>query len=115
MLLPRSVVSMLMLLILDTLQTGPSKHCPPFFLPKVLCRPPLTLAPRCSSAPPFWRAPPRDTPPPKKTRDSSLVVGAAYSHADMLKFDSMYAFLDSVTPGYCVFGSLRPRVLAHQL
>ncbi|KAK3903133.1 GTPase-activating protein gyp1 [Staphylotrichum tortipilum] len=44
---------------------------------------------RSDSAPPFWRAPPRDTPPAKKTRDSSLVVGAAYSHADMLKFDSM--------------------------
>jgi hypothetical protein len=44
-----------------------------------------------SSASPFWRAPPRDTPPPKKTtRDSSLVVGAAYSHADMLKIDSLY-------------------------
>ncbi|KAG7289652.1 hypothetical protein NEMBOFW57_006027 [Staphylotrichum longicolle] len=26
---------------------------------------------------------------PPQTRDSSLVVGAAYSHADMLKFDSM--------------------------
>ncbi|KAL2191960.1 RabGAP/TBC [Thermothelomyces heterothallicus CBS 203.75] len=44
-----------------------------------------------SDAPsPFFRAPPRDTPPPSKTRrDSNLVVGAAYSHADMLKFDSL--------------------------
>ncbi|KAL2023810.1 hypothetical protein VTK56DRAFT_1077 [Thermocarpiscus australiensis] len=43
---------------------------------------------RSDSASPFWRAPPRDTPASKKTtRDSSLVVGAAYSHADMLKFD----------------------------
>ncbi|AEO63480.1 uncharacterized protein THITE_2108812 [Thermothielavioides terrestris NRRL 8126] len=49
---------------------------------------------RSDAASPFWRAPPppaaRDAPPPKKTtRDSSLVVGAAYSHADMLKFDSL--------------------------
>ncbi|KAK4191435.1 putative TBC1 domain family member 22A [Podospora australis] len=45
---------------------------------------------RSDSASPFWRAPQRETPPPKKTqRDSSLVVGAAYSHADMLKFDSL--------------------------
>ncbi|KAL2139645.1 hypothetical protein VTI28DRAFT_4893 [Corynascus sepedonium] len=42
-----------------------------------------------SDASPFFRAPPRDTPPPSKARDSSLVVGAAYSHADMLKFDSL--------------------------
>ncbi len=113
MLPPRPVVSMLML-ILDTLQTGPSKQstAPPF---SALCRPSLTLAARCSSAPPFWRAPPRDTPPPKKTRDSSLVVGAAYSHADMLKFDSMCALLLSATPGYCVFASLRLRVLANRL
>ncbi|KAK0708731.1 rab-GTPase-TBC domain-containing protein [Apiosordaria backusii] len=42
------------------------------------------------SASPFWKAPQRDTPPLKKTtRDSSLVVGAAYSHADILKFDSL--------------------------
>ncbi|KAL2258402.1 hypothetical protein VTK26DRAFT_8309 [Humicola hyalothermophila] len=45
---------------------------------------------RSDAASPFWRAPPRDTPPQKKTaRDSSLVVGAAYSHADMIKFDSL--------------------------
>ncbi|KAK4042702.1 GTPase-activating protein gyp1 [Parachaetomium inaequale] len=44
---------------------------------------------RSDAASPFWRAPSRDAPPPKTTRDSSLVVGAAYSHADMLKFDSM--------------------------
>lgn len=47
----------------------------------------------CSSASPFWRAPPRDAPPPKKTRESSLVVGAAYSHADTLTFDSLCAVL----------------------
>ncbi|KAK4121424.1 RabGAP/TBC [Parathielavia appendiculata] len=44
---------------------------------------------RSDAASPFWRAPPRDTPPATKARDSSLVVGAAYSHADMLKFDSL--------------------------
>ncbi|KAK3995144.1 GTPase-activating protein gyp1 [Cladorrhinum sp. PSN332] len=46
---------------------------------------------RSDSASPFWRAPQRETPPPKKTtaRDSNLVVGAAYSHADILKFDSL--------------------------
>ncbi|KAK1760552.1 GTPase activating protein [Echria macrotheca] len=44
---------------------------------------------RSDSASPFWKAPQRETPPTKKTRDSSLVVGAAYSHADMLKFDSL--------------------------
>ena len=49
------------------------------------------LTPKCSSASPFWRTPQRETPPARKTRDSGLVVGAAYSHADMLKFDSLYA------------------------
>ncbi|KAH8893378.1 RabGAP/TBC [Thozetella sp. PMI_491] len=44
---------------------------------------------RSDSASPFWRAPQRETPPPKKGRDSSLVVGAAYSHADILKFDNL--------------------------
>ncbi|KAK4152921.1 GTPase-activating protein gyp1 [Chaetomidium leptoderma] len=44
---------------------------------------------RSDATSPFFRAPPRDAPPPNKTRDSSLVVGAAYSHADMLKLDSM--------------------------
>ncbi|KAK4241033.1 GTPase-activating protein gyp1 [Achaetomium macrosporum] len=52
--------------------------------------PPQEMVQIASSASPFWRAPPRDTPPPKKTtRDSGLVVGAAYSHADMLKIDSL--------------------------
>ncbi|KAK3377879.1 GTPase-activating protein gyp1 [Podospora didyma] len=47
---------------------------------------------RPDAAPPFWRAPQRETPPSKKTattRDSGLVVGASYSHADMLKFDNL--------------------------
>ena len=48
---------------------------------------------------PFWRPPPqRENPPPTKRsvtqpagsgRDPNIVVGAAYSHADILKFDSL--------------------------
>ncbi|KAL2118455.1 hypothetical protein VTJ04DRAFT_8115 [Mycothermus thermophilus] len=44
---------------------------------------------RSDAASPFWRGAARDPAPAKKTRDSGLVVGAAYSHADMLKFDSL--------------------------
>ncbi|KAK8050525.1 GTPase-activating protein [Apiospora phragmitis] len=43
------------------------------------------------SASPFWR-PSRDGTPKKNSnssRDPNKVIGAAYSHADMLKFDSM--------------------------
>lgn len=43
-----------------------------------------------SSASPFWKAPQRDSTPKRTGRDSGLVVGAAYSHADMLKLDSLY-------------------------
>ncbi|KIL96304.1 gtpase-activating protein gyp1 [Fusarium avenaceum] len=50
-----------------------------------------------TSASPFWRPPPRDshnsTPKRNMTsptgHGSGLVVGAAYSHADMLNFDSL--------------------------
>jgi hypothetical protein len=49
----------------------------------------------CSAASPFWRGAARDPAPAKKTRDSGLVVGAAYSHADMLKFDSLYVPVES--------------------
>ncbi|KAH7326295.1 rab-GTPase-TBC domain-containing protein [Stachybotrys elegans] len=47
-----------------------------------------------SSASPFWRPPPRDTNIRRSAtnplaRDPNLVVGAAYSHADMLKLDSL--------------------------
>ncbi|CAG7556063.1 unnamed protein product [Fusarium equiseti] len=49
------------------------------------------------SASPFWRPPPRDSLSSSSKRNiasppghgSGLVVGAAYSHADMLKFDSL--------------------------
>lgn len=44
---------------------------------------------RSNSTSPFWKPPPRDHGPKKTGRDSSLVKGAAYSHADMLKFDSL--------------------------
>ncbi|KAK3365796.1 RabGAP/TBC [Lasiosphaeria ovina] len=47
---------------------------------------------RSDAATPFWRAPQRETPPPPKkttTRDPGLVVGASYSHADMLRFDTL--------------------------
>ncbi|KAK3685861.1 GTPase-activating protein gyp1 [Podospora appendiculata] len=53
-----------------------------------------------SASSPFWRAPQRETPPLKKTtastttattatRDPGLVVGASYSHADILRVDSL--------------------------
>ncbi|KAH7193635.1 rab-GTPase-TBC domain-containing protein [Fusarium flagelliforme] len=52
---------------------------------------------RSESASPFWRPPPRDSLSSSSKRNiasppghgSGLVVGAAYSHADMLKFDSL--------------------------
>jgi hypothetical protein len=63
-----------------------------------------------SSASPFWRPPPRESTSmsgKKPARESSgLVVGAAYSHADMLKFDSM-----RVLPQSC-FVALR-RLTSH--
>ncbi|KAI1332751.1 GTPase-activating protein gyp1 [Xylariaceae sp. FL0255] len=43
---------------------------------------------RSESAPPFWHTP-RESTPKRSARDGSLVVGAAYSHTDMLKFDSL--------------------------
>ncbi|PHH79530.1 hypothetical protein CDD80_4527 [Ophiocordyceps camponoti-rufipedis] len=49
---------------------------------------------RSDSASPFWRPPARDNAtrrgaPTSSSRDSNMVVGAAYSHADMLKLDSL--------------------------
>ncbi|OAA59139.1 GTPase activating protein [Niveomyces insectorum RCEF 264] len=45
---------------------------------------------RADSTSPFWRAPHREQAPKKSTggRDSGLVVGASYSHADILKIDA---------------------------
>lgn len=43
---------------------------------------------RSESTSPFWRVQ-RDGPPKRNSRDHNLVVGAAYSHADMLKFDNL--------------------------
>ena len=46
------------------------------------------------SASPFWRSRTadgrHDSSPKKQSRDPGLVVGASYSHADMLKFDNLY-------------------------
>ncbi|PHH84650.1 hypothetical protein CDD83_1607 [Cordyceps sp. RAO-2017] len=49
---------------------------------------------RSESASPFWRPPVRENAPKRGTssssaRDPNMVVGAAYSHADILKFDAM--------------------------
>ncbi|KJK77067.1 hypothetical protein H634G_07643 [Metarhizium anisopliae BRIP 53293] len=49
---------------------------------------------RSESASPFWRPPVREHAPKRSVttpagRDPNFVVGAAYSHADMLKFDSL--------------------------
>lgn len=48
------------------------------------------------SASPFWKPPIRENAPTRSGtasagRDPNFVVGAAYSHADMLKFDSLCA------------------------
>ncbi|KAI1749847.1 GTPase activating protein [Xylaria castorea] len=43
---------------------------------------------KSESSSPFWRAP-REGTPKRTGRDPNLVVGAAYSHADMLKFDNL--------------------------
>ncbi|CAK7271838.1 GTPase-activating protein [Sporothrix epigloea] len=57
---------------------------------------------RADSTSPFWRTPHRE-PAPKTNlniggrRDASIVVGAAYSHADMLKFDSQSSSHSSTT------------------
>ncbi|KAM0475623.1 hypothetical protein ACHAPX_006947 [Trichoderma viride] len=51
---------------------------------------------RSESASPFWRPPLRDSTARRSAtnpagRDgSNLVVGAAYSHADVLKFETLY-------------------------
>ncbi|CZR60465.1 related to GYP1 [Phialocephala subalpina] len=48
---------------------------------------------RSESASPFWKSRTsegrRDSSPMKPVRDPGLVVGASYSHADMLKFDNL--------------------------
>jgi len=52
------------------------------------------MLPRSSS--PFWRsrasASRRDPSPTKPVHNSGLVVGASYSHADMLAFDNLHVF-----------------------
>jgi len=59
---------------------------------------------RADSASPFWRPPQRDTvkrsvtTPSTQGRDSNLVIGAAYSHADVLKLDSLSLSKTSSNP-----------------
>ena len=51
----------------------------------------LRMSSRSTS--PFWRQRPtnsRNGPSKSKAYDPNVVVGASYSHADMLKFDSLY-------------------------
>ncbi|KYK56912.1 hypothetical protein DCS_03918 [Drechmeria coniospora] len=58
---------------------------------------------RSESVSPFWRAPARDNASKRSAttplgRDGNMVVGAAYSHADMLKFDSLNVTASSSRP-----------------
>ncbi|RFU36162.1 hypothetical protein B7463_g192, partial [Scytalidium lignicola] len=57
---------------------------------------------RSESASPFWRSRAsdgrRDPSPKHHGKDSGLVVGASYSHADMLKFDSLSISSSSARP-----------------
>ncbi|KAI1336784.1 rab-GTPase-TBC domain-containing protein [Xylariaceae sp. FL0016] len=52
---------------------------------------------RSESASPFWRVQ-REGTPKRTGRDPNLVVGAAYSHADMLKFDNLNLSSSSSRP-----------------
>ncbi|EJT76201.1 TBC1 domain family member 22A [Gaeumannomyces tritici R3-111a-1] len=58
--------------------SGSSKKAPPQEMVQVE---------RTESASPFWRQPQRS--PSKSGRDGAKVIGAAYSHADMLKLESL--------------------------
>merc|ERR1712000_677709 len=58
---------------------------------------------RSESASPFWRPPPREHTPKRNvtmptSQDPNMVVGAAYSHADMLKFESLNLSSSSSRP-----------------
>ncbi|CAJ2502892.1 Uu.00g102860.m01.CDS01 [Anthostomella pinea] len=52
---------------------------------------------RSESTSPFWR-PQREATPKRTGRDPNMVVGAAYSHADMLKFDNLHVSGPSSRP-----------------
>ncbi|KAH9906660.1 GTPase-activating protein gyp1 [Xylariomycetidae sp. FL2044] len=52
---------------------------------------------RSESASPFWRVQ-REGTPKRSVRDQNLVVGAAYSHADMLKLDNLNLSSSSSRP-----------------
>ncbi|KFA62791.1 hypothetical protein S40285_03791 [Stachybotrys chlorohalonatus IBT 40285] len=85
----------------EMVQTVPSTSQHPRHVPW----PPGVLTRLCdnSSASPFWRPPPRDNGSKRSAtnpapRDPNLVVGAAYSHADMLKLDSLNLSSSSSRP-----------------
>ncbi|ROV96386.1 hypothetical protein VSDG_05389 [Cytospora chrysosperma] len=56
---------------------------------RLTARPPPAVTDRSPSGSPFWRNQTPSNGPRRTTRESSLVVGAAYSHADMLTIDSL--------------------------
>ncbi|ROV96310.1 hypothetical protein VMCG_07685 [Cytospora schulzeri] len=56
---------------------------------RLTARPPSAVTDRSPSGSPFWRNQTPSNGPKRTTRESSLVVGAAYSHADMLTIDSL--------------------------
>ncbi|KAF3005532.1 GTPase-activating protein [Neopestalotiopsis sp. 37M] len=63
---------------------------------------------RSESTSPFWKLQ-REATPKKTGRESNLVVGASYSHADMLKFDSLNVSGSSSRPSSSRPSSSRPR------
>ncbi|PHH68724.1 hypothetical protein CDD82_331 [Ophiocordyceps australis] len=69
---------------------------------------------RSESNSPFWRPPARDALERSNSSSSSLVVGAAYSHADMLKFDSLNLSASSSRPRTPPASSASARVRLHE-
>ncbi|KAI9048560.1 hypothetical protein LZ554_007393 [Drepanopeziza brunnea f. sp. 'monogermtubi'] len=69
---------------------------------------------RSESASPFWRTRTaeghRDQSPKKQaSRDSSLVIGASYSHADMMRFDNLSLSTSTTSPRTPPPSSLKTR------
>ncbi|KAF4121049.1 TBC protein [Geosmithia morbida] len=59
--------------------------------------------PAHQSASPFWRPPPaRRSATTPAGRDPNLVVGASYSHADILKLDSSFV-TQQILPSPLIF------------
>ncbi|KAI9900196.1 hypothetical protein N3K66_004458 [Trichothecium roseum] len=72
---------------------------------------------RSEAASSFWRAPNRDSPARRSVtspagRDGNIVVGAAYSHADILKFDSLSLSRSSSRPATPPSSSNNPTTTA---